>query len=69
MDNLIQTTEPFKLIKVDEVKAKEIVFSLLSNLYYFGIIVRPFIPNTSAKIIECIRENKMPEKPLFNRLS
>ena len=68
MDDMIQKQEPFKLIKTDEVLAKNIVNSLLSNLHYVGILLRPFLPQTSAKILECIRENKMPEKPLFARL-
>lgn len=68
MDFLIQSKEPFKLIKTDEAAAKEVVYILLSKLFYLGLILKPFLPRTSEKILECIRENKMPEKPLFARL-
>lgn len=68
LDKKIQETEPFKVIKVDEKKGKEIISKLLIDLSEIGELLKPFLPRTSAKIHECIRENKMPEKPLFNRL-
>lgn len=67
LDKVIQEKEPYKLIKTDEVEAKKIVEFLLHNLYVLGLYLEIFLPNTSAKILECIREHKMPEKPLFNR--
>ena len=67
MDKVIQEKEPYKMIKTDEVEAKKIVEFLLHNLYVLGLYLEVFLPDTSAKILECIRENKMPEKPLFNR--
>ncbi len=67
LDKVIQEKEPYKLIKTDEVEAKKIVEFLLHNLYVLGLYLEIFLPHTSAKILECIRENKMPEKPLFNR--
>ncbi len=68
MDTYIQVHEPFKLIKVDEEQAKVHVAYLLRALYDIAVVLQFFMPQTSAKILECIRENKMPEKPLFNRL-
>ena len=67
LDKVIQEKEPYKMIKTDEVEAKKIVEFLLHNLYVLGLYLEVFLPDTSAKILECIRENKMPEKPLFNR--
>lgn len=67
-DTIIATREPFKKIKTDEETAKQDVYLLLKNLFIVGKSLTPFLPRTSAKILECIRENKMPEKPLFNRL-
>lgn len=67
LDKKIQEEEPFKVIKVDESKGKVIIKELLEMLYDIGIDLQIFLPQTSAKILECIRENKMPEKPLFNR--
>jgi methionyl-tRNA synthetase len=69
IDEQIQRDEPFKVYKVDEEKAKVMVKHLLSKLYQLGSVLSVFMPQTSAKIFECISENKMPEKALFNRLS
>jgi methionyl-tRNA synthetase len=69
LDKKIQTEEPFKVIKVDEVKGKVIIKELLTTLHEIVCDLEIFLPKTSAKILECIRENKMPEKPLFGRLS
>ncbi len=70
IDGLIQLEQPFKLIKIDEKRGKEIIKDLLVYLYKdIALPLHPFMPKTSAKILECIRENKMPEKPLFNRLA
>lgn len=69
LDKKIQETEPFKVVKVDEVKGKEMIAELLQDLYGIASAFSIFMPQTSAKILECIRENKMPEKPLFARLS
>ncbi len=69
IDEYIATNEPFKVVKVDEVKGKEMIVHCLSSLELVANRLALYLPNTSAKIIECIRENKMPEKPLFGRLS
>jgi methionyl-tRNA synthetase len=68
LDGVIQDTEPYKVIKVDPEKAKDQVRKLITMLYHIAVLLEVFLPKTSAKILECIRENKMPEKPLFNRL-
>jgi methionyl-tRNA synthetase len=69
LDEKIQREEPFKVYKVDQEKAKQIVKDLLHDLYQLQSSLSLFMPKTSTKILECIRENKMPEKPLFNRLA
>ena len=66
-DLYIQKTEPFKLIKTDEKKAKEILVELVSGLQNIALILKPFLPQTSEKILESIKLNKMPEI-LFPRL-
>lgn len=68
LDKKIQEEEPFKVIKRDEEKGKKMIVELLNQLYDIANDLQVFLPRTSAKILECIRENKMPEKPLFNRL-
>lgn len=69
LDEYIATNEPFKVIKQDEVKGKEMILSCLTSLVGIANQLSIFMPQTSVKILECIYENKMPEKPLFNRLS
>lgn len=68
LDAKIQTQEPFKLVKSNPEKAKEYVGFYLLELFVIAGKLEVFLPKTSAKILKCILENKMPEKPLFNRL-
>lgn len=67
MDALIQTTEPFKLVKTDPEKAKEIIKALLVRLYTVARMLNPLLPQTSDAIKKAIKENKKPEVSLFNR--
>ncbi len=72
LDEYIQETVPFKLLKSEnqeDVKngeeiLKKCVFELLdiSHHLYF------FMPKTSMIIYNLVKENKMPEKPLFARI-
>lgn len=66
LDERITETEPFKLVKTDQDKAKKIIIELATELYIVGRMLDPFIPETSEKIIKAIKENKMPET-LFPR--
>lgn len=68
VDEDIQKNEPFKKIKINEEEAKKDVYRELYHLYGIALLLENFLPRTSTKILECIRENKMPEKPLFGRL-
>ncbi len=65
-DLKIQETQPFKLIKTDENKAKEILRELVENLFRIALMLAPFLPETSEKILAAIKANKMPQ-PLFLR--
>lgn len=68
LDLFIQTTEAFKVVKEDEDKGKELITEYVILLNHIARMLGFFMPQTSAKIMECIRENKMPEKPLFARV-
>lgn len=68
LDEHIQNTEPFRVVKVDMEKGKHLIRENVNRLAHIAEMLTPFMPRTSEKILECIRENKMPEKPLFNRL-
>lgn len=67
LDEIIQKEEPFKLIKNDKEKAKDIIKNLVLHLLYNARQLEPFLPETSKKIQEAIFSNKKPEQPLFLR--
>lgn len=66
LDKKIQETEPFKLVKSDPEKGKEIVKELLEGLFEIATNLSIFMPATSTKILEAIKNNKL-EQPLFPR--
>lgn len=66
LDLEIQETQPFKLVKTDPEKAKEIVAGLVQGVALVGRLIAPFLPETSEKILKAVKENRMPE-PLFLR--
>jgi methionyl-tRNA synthetase len=67
LDSYIQENKPFSKIKTDESGAKKDVEYLLIHLRGIANQLLPIIPNTAEKILELIKENKMPEAPLFVR--
>ena len=67
LDEEIQNTQPFKLVKTDPPKGKEIIKNLVVSLRGIAQHLEPFLPETARKIIEAVEKNKMPEVPLFLR--
>lgn len=65
-DQKITDTEPFKLIKTDPDRAKEIISELVVELYHIARLLSPFMPETSEKIKETVLQNKKPDT-LFER--
>jgi methionyl-tRNA synthetase len=68
IDQKIQLTRPFSVIKEDRDAGVAIIKELVSDLYGIAVSLAPFLPATSEAIIDCIRENKKPGTPLFARL-
>jgi methionyl-tRNA synthetase len=66
LDERIQQTQPFKLVRTDKKQAGEIVKELATGLFEIALMLEPFMPETAGKIKQAIKENKMPE-PLFLR--
>lgn len=66
LDQKINQTEPFKLVKVDPEKGKKLIEELVCELAAIDLMLEPIIPETSKKIIEAIIANKKPEN-LFPR--
>ena len=67
IDGFIQKERPFEIVKTDKEKAKLRVAYYLKELYRISEKLEPFIPETAKEIQRLIKENKMPEKPLFPR--
>jgi len=67
LDKFIQATEPFKVIKTDEKKGKELISDMALRLYTIARMLNPIMPETSVLLKKLIKENKKPEKPLFLR--
>lgn len=67
LDAKIQETEPFKIVKTEPEKAKEIINDLAVNLYTIGRMLNPIMPKTSETIKKLVKENKKPDNPLFSR--
>ena len=67
-DNFIQQKEPFKKIKTDPDGAKADIKELLIKLNDIAQMLKPFMPKTSEKILEALKDNLEINTPLFPRL-
>ncbi|MEZ4195023.1 MAG: methionine--tRNA ligase [Candidatus Paceibacterota bacterium] len=67
LDQEIQDREPFKLVKVDEQKAIEVVNELMKDLYWINSYLFCLMPDTADIIKKAIINYKKPEN-LFPRL-
>jgi len=67
LDQEIQEKVPFKVIKEDEKKGREIISSMVLKLYFIATLLEPFMPETATKIKSLVKENKKPLEPLFLR--
>lgn len=68
LDKMIQEQEPFKVVKTDSEKGKQMMADMVLRLWGIAVLLEPFLPNTAKEIQRLIKEHKMPETPLFNRL-
>src|SRR3569623_1288929 len=66
LDQHITATEPFKVIKTDPEKGRELIANLVKELAAIDLLLEPIMPETSKKIIDAIMANKKPEN-LFAR--
>jgi len=66
-DEYITFNEPFKVIKVDGDKGREMITEMVKRLQHIAFLLLPIIPDTAELILEAINANKKPEN-LFNRL-
>jgi len=66
-DEYIEKNKPWKLIKTEPEKFKQIISELLITLKEIAYLLEPFIPATSEKILKQLKQNKKTEA-LFPRL-
>lgn len=67
-DQTITETKPFEVVKTDPEKGKAMLDGLRRELLALGHALAPYMPGTSAIIIEAVKANKKPEN-LFPRLA
>ena len=67
LDERIASEQPFKVIKEDEAKGKEMIKALVEDLYIIGRMLNPILPEANKIIKEAILTNKKPEN-MFRRL-
>lgn len=67
IDREISNTEPFRLIKTEPEKAKDLIRDYVQKLYTIGKLLLPIMPETANNIILAVRENKKPKNALFER--
>jgi methionyl-tRNA synthetase len=67
LDERITREEPFKVVKKDVEKGRELIAELATELYQIGRLLNPFMPKTNEIIKKAVLENKKP-KNLFPRI-
>jgi methionyl-tRNA synthetase len=69
LDSIVQKEEPFKKVKDAATKkhALVVIEDLVKGLGEIAVLLEPFLPQTAAAILKCIKENKVPKEALFMR--
>ena len=67
LDQTIQETVPFKVIKTDKAAGQKMITDLVIKLNSIRRMLSSILPETAGKIKVLIKENKAPETPLFLR--
>jgi methionyl-tRNA synthetase len=68
LDARITAEEPFKVVKTDPQKGKEMIQAATQELYQIARLLQPHLPGTSEAITAAILANKKPDN-LFPRLA
>lgn len=61
LDKKITEEAPFRLIKTDPEKGRELIAACVRELAAIDLLIEPFMPDTSKKIIDAIMSNKKPD--------
>ncbi|MFA7319661.1 MAG: methionine--tRNA ligase [Parcubacteria group bacterium] len=65
-NKFIDDNKPWDLKKTDEIKFREVMGKLFSELYFIAEVLDPFMPETAAKIKTALETKKV--EPLFLRI-
>ncbi|HEY5382940.1 MAG TPA: methionine--tRNA ligase [Candidatus Paceibacterota bacterium] len=60
LDQTITQTEPFRIVKSDPERGRELIAELVRELAAIDLMLEPLLPQTSQKIIDAIMANKKP---------
>ena len=66
-DAMIEEKKPFNILKTDRAKAEKDIIHLIKQLKEIAVMLEPFMPETSEKILEAIKTNSEIKNPLFPR--
>ncbi|MBP9750103.1 MAG: methionine--tRNA ligase [Candidatus Pacebacteria bacterium] len=67
LDERMTNEAPFKLVKTDLAKGKQIIADMVQGVYAIGRLLQPFMPHTAELIMETVRTHKKPET-MFPRI-
>ncbi len=67
LDKSIQDDEPFKIVKIDVERGKELIKKAVLELYTIARMLNSIMPETNVTLKKLIKENKKPAQPLFPR--
>jgi len=67
LDKYMQTTEPYKVAKIDPEKGKQMISEMVVRLFTIARMLKPLLPETGTKIKDLVCANKKPTAPLFAR--
>lgn len=68
LDKKIQETQPFRLVKTEPEKAKQIIGELVGEVWKIAYMTEPFLPETSEKIFRALKNPSEALTPLFPRI-
>ncbi len=66
-DQRMTDEAPFKVVKSEPEKGKEIIAELATELFHIGCMLTPFLPETAKRVKHTVCENKKPET-MFPRI-
>lgn len=67
LDKTIEQEKPWELIKSDDEAFRESIEGLARGLYFIGLKLQPFMPNTANKIKNALESKEI--EPLFQRIN